>query len=97
MKRQFFALLIGSLGGMALAYFFRDADELWIGAGLGAFICGLILNFDALLGFGIGKLRHISTNRYWLASSGAVLGGSLALVLSLALLGSIGWIGSCWG
>jgi hypothetical protein len=97
MKRQFFALLVGATGGTLLAYFFRGYEDPWTGAGLGALVAILIINFDAFLACGIGWIKRVSTNRYWLAVAGALFGGSLALVLSTALLASIGWVGSCWG
>jgi hypothetical protein len=97
MKRQFLALLFGTLGGTLLAYTFHGPEDLWIGAGLGAFIGILIINFEAFLNSGISWIRQVSLNRYWLMSAGAIFGGSSALVLSTALLASIGWIGSCWG
>ncbi len=97
MTHLFLAGAIGAIAGAVFATWMQDFHWAWIGAGLGALLGLVAVKLEDLFDFLIGQCARLTSRTFLLQFMGGITGALFGAGLSLLFVGSIGWLGNCWG
>jgi ABC-type dipeptide/oligopeptide/nickel transport system permease subunit len=87
----------GAAYGAGLGVWLQGVDRVFLGALVGLIVGSLSGTIDTLLNQSMTWAVRRMPNRVMAGVAGAVIATGITVVMTLLILGAVGWVGSCWG